>query len=75
VRKELEAYGHGLAEKNEVIALTKIDALGDELAEDVRQDVAKTLSKDVHMISSISGAGVKEIVAKLSAQMEPDETE
>lgn len=72
VRTELEAYGHGLAEKTEVIALTKIDALGDELAEDVRQDVAKALGREVHMISSISGAGVKDIVAKLSAQMNID---
>src|SRR6202167_2434672 len=38
VRAELAAYGHGLAEKPEIVALSKVDALN---ADEVKQQVAR----------------------------------
>lgn len=70
IRNELEAYGHGLAEKEEIIALTKIDSLGDELAEDQRQILEKAIGKKVHMISSVAQQGVKQIISLLAQQID-----
>jgi len=66
IRHELTEYGHGLAEKDEIIALNKIDALGDELAEDQRQTLEKAIGKKVHMISAVSGKHVKDILFALA---------
>jgi GTP-binding protein len=38
VRRELEAYGHGLADKPEIVALSKADAL---LPEQLKEQVAR----------------------------------
>lgn len=61
IRNELHEYGGGLEEKEEVIALTKADALGDELAADQARTLEKAIGKKVHVISSVSGYNVKEL--------------
>jgi GTPase len=70
IRNELEAYGNGLSEKEEIIALTKIDSLGDELAEDQRQILEKAIGKKVHMISSVAQQGIKQIISLLAQQID-----
>lgn len=65
IRNELEQYGHGLGEKKEIIALNKCDALGDELAEDQRKTLQEAIGKEVHMISAVSGDGIKPVLFKL----------
>ncbi|HSQ98551.1 MAG TPA: GTPase ObgE [Sphingomicrobium sp.] len=60
VRGELEGYGAGLAEKPEVIALTKTDLLDDRK----REKVAKALGK-------VSGARVFPVSAPLGEGLEP----
>lgn len=65
IRHELEQYGEGIADKPEIIALNKCDALGNELAEHQAQELRDAIGKEVHTISAISGAGVKEITYKL----------
>ena len=59
IRKELLAYGNGLAEKFEVVALNKIDALtADEITE--KQAALREVSgKDVFTLSGVSGKGVE----------------
>lgn len=59
IRKELLAYGNGLAEKFEVVALNKIDALtADEITE--KQAALREVSgKDVFTLSGVSGEGVE----------------
>lgn len=66
IRGELAAYGAGLDEKEEIIALNKADALGPELAEDVRKTFKKKIKKDVHLISGVSGDGIKDILFKFN---------
>ncbi|HEY0900850.1 MAG TPA: GTPase, partial [Micavibrio sp.] len=62
IRGELEAYGEGLAEKPELVALNKCDALGPELAADQARILEEAIGKKVHMISAISGMGVKDVL-------------
>ena len=73
VRGELKAYGGGLAEKIEIVALNKCDALTDELIEEKRQALAKAKYKsaakakavDIAVISGIAGMGLTPLIRRL----------
>lgn len=70
VRGEMEAYGAGLADKPEVLALSKVDAMdADDLTEKARalEDVAglKPL-----FVSAVTGKGVPEVLAALAREVE-----
>ncbi len=65
LRKELKAYGAGLYEKPEIIALNKADALGPELAEDVRKEFAKKTKKKPYVISGVSGEGIDPLLVAM----------
>ncbi|MCB1652237.1 MAG: GTPase ObgE [Alphaproteobacteria bacterium] len=65
IREELREYGHGLEEKGEIIALSKADALGAELAEEQRGMLEKTLGQPVYIISSVAGDGIKDMLFML----------
>jgi GTP-binding protein len=58
VRRELEAYGRGLAERPEVLAGTKIDRLSAEEREAALRRLAEAADRDVHPLSAVSGEGV-----------------
>lgn len=58
LRRELKAYGGGLFEKPEIVALNKADALGPELSEDVRRDFVKKTKTKPFVISAVSREGV-----------------
>jgi GTPase len=67
VRRELSAYGHDLADKPEIVALNKADALSkDEIARQVARlrDAAK---KSPVVISAVSGQGVPDVLRALLA--------
>ena len=72
IRNELEAYGSELAKKPEVIALNKMDALGQELAEDQQKILSKALNKKVHILSAVSGDGVENILGELWRHIEKE---
>lgn len=59
IRNELEQYGHGLSEKQELIALTKCDALSAEVIEAKSRDLAQIAGQKPLTISSASGLGVR----------------
>jgi GTP-binding protein len=59
VRHEIVAYGHGLGEKPEIVALNKIDALTSDLIEERREALAAACGHEVFAISGASGAGVE----------------
>jgi GTPase len=62
VRAELAAYGAGLPDKAEIVALTKADALGAELAGEVARDFAAVTGVTPHVISAVAGAGVQPLL-------------
>ena len=65
VRHELEEYGGGLADKTELVALNKIDALDEETIAERRAELAEAAGKDVHVISGVAGMGVRELTFEL----------
>jgi GTP-binding protein len=69
VRHEIEAYGAGLAEKPEIVALNKIDAMTLAEANRKRAALARAIGKDVRLVSSVSGAGVRELVNEIAAML------
>jgi GTP-binding protein len=82
IRGELEAYGANLDEKQEIVALNKADALDDETITERRKELSAVVDGSVHVISAVSGKGVREITYELDriitetrAGMNQDETE
>jgi GTP-binding protein len=70
IRGELEAYGQGIEDKPEIIALNKCDALGPELAADQAKILKKAIKKEIHTISAVSGEGVDKVLFALAAQIQ-----
>jgi GTP-binding protein len=65
VRDELEAYGEGLNDKPEVIALNKCDLIGAELAQALAAELAEESGAPVFAVSGATGAGVDEVLDAL----------
>ena len=64
IREELAAYKAKLDRRPEIVALTKIEGLDDEIIADLKQQLQKAAGKKakVMAISSMSGAGLKELL-------------
>jgi GTPase len=65
VRAELEAYDHGLADKPEIVALNKADALS---ADEIKRQVARlkrAAKKSPLVVSAATGAGVPAVLRTL----------
>ena len=62
VRGELEAYGEGLADKPEMLALNKIDALDDEARAEKAAELERVAGVKPFLISGVSGEGVRELL-------------
>jgi GTPase len=60
VRAELEAYGQGLEDKHEIVALTKIDALTPEAIKQQAARLKRACKKTPLLLSAQSGKGVIE---------------
>jgi GTPase len=60
VRHELEAYGHELSEKPEIVALSKIDALTPEAIAEAKKKLKRATKKEPLALSAHSGEGVQE---------------
>src|SRR6476646_8946952 len=58
VRAELEAYGQGLEDKHEIVALTKIDALTPEVIEQQAARLKRASKQTPLLLSAQSGKGV-----------------
>ena len=65
VRREVEAYGGGLVEKPELVALNKADALSDEDKAEKQELLALASGAEVAVISGISGDGLQTLMAVL----------
>ncbi|MGE3142902.1 MAG: GTPase ObgE [Hyphomonadaceae bacterium] len=62
VRREIEAYGAGLAEKPELVALNKIDALDPDTLKKRRDALRRASGKTVWLVSGVSGQGVRALL-------------
>lgn len=70
IRGEIEAYGHGLADKPTVVALNKIDALDDELRDMQREELSTVAGPDIAMMSGVTGEGVDAVLRALMGHIE-----
>jgi GTP-binding protein len=65
VRAELEAYGGGLADKPEIVALNKADAIETRALSARRSALARAAGKPVFVLSGATGEGKQEVLAAL----------
>ncbi len=65
VRRELAAYGGGLADKPAIVAVSKSDAVDDRRLAAIRRAVAEVAGAEPLTVSAASGAGVSEVVRAL----------
>jgi len=66
VRHELEAYGGELADKIEIVALNKIDAVDAEGLKKQKERLKRAAKKTPLLLSGATGAGVKEALRVLA---------
>jgi GTPase len=66
IRGELEAYGAGLAEKPEILALSKIDAVPAAQLEKKAKALARAAAGKPFKLSAVSGKGVQEALRALA---------
>jgi GTP-binding protein len=65
VRAELKAYGEGLENKPEIVALTKVDAMAPEAIKQQAARLKRASKKTPHLLSAHSGAGVPDALRAL----------
>jgi GTP-binding protein len=74
VREELIGYGNGLAEKPEVLALNKLDAMTPQARSSRVKALERASGAKVHLISGATGEGVPEILRVLKTAIPVRET-
>ena len=75
VRHEIETYGHGLAEKTEIVALSKADALDEDTLKEQLKKLKKACGRKPYVVSSASGQGVQEVLQALLAVIDQAKAE
>jgi GTP-binding protein len=77
IRAELAAYGEGLAEKPEIVALSKVDALAADARASVLETMTQAIGAAPMAVSAVSGEGVRELLraahARVRAKQAPAE--
>ncbi len=71
IRHELQAYGEGLADKPEVLALNKVDALDPDTRAERLAALAEASGVRPLQVSGVSGEGVTDLLRAALAQIRP----
>jgi GTP-binding protein len=71
IREELALYGHGLAQKQEIVGLNKIDAIEPAAASAKRDELQTAAGPDTRLlpVSGATGAGVPEVLDAIFAAL------
>ncbi len=69
IRAELEAYGQGLDEKPEIVALNKVDAVPERELAKKRAALEKACGHKVHVISGVSGEGINTVLRAMAKEI------
>jgi len=70
VRAELAAYGHGLTEKPEIVALSKADALSGEKIKQQAARLKRASKKTPLVVSAVDGKGVEDALRAMLGMIE-----
>jgi GTP-binding protein len=70
IRSELASYGHGLAEKPEILVLNKSDAVTKAMLARKRATLEKASGQMVFVMSGVSGEGIDTVLAALATAVE-----
>jgi len=65
VQGELDAYGAGLADKPQIVALNKIDAIDAKLIDKLAKKLAKTSGVEVMRLSGATGEGLEQVLDRI----------
>lgn len=69
IRKELESYGQGLAEKPEIIVLNKIDAIPADALKRKLASLKRVSNGTVFAMSGVTGEGVNEVLYAIAGRL------
>lgn len=75
VRDELEAYGHELSEKPEIIALSQIDILDEEKKQEKQKQLEQISGKKIHLLSAVTHAGIETTLRSISRNIDESRKE
>ena len=75
IRDELEAYGHGLSEKPEVVALSQTDILDEETKLQKQKQLEQISGKKIHLLSAVTHAGIEETLRSIARIIEESRKE
>jgi len=75
IRQELMRYGHGLAEKPEIVGLNKIDAIDAGAASAKCRELRRAARPDAKILplSGATGAGIPEVLEAVAVALSPTE--
>ncbi|MEM9601012.1 MAG: GTPase, partial [Pseudomonadota bacterium] len=65
IRAELSAYGEGLTDKPEIVALTKCEAVDDTILQAAKSDLETACGQTVFLISSVARQGLKPLLSEV----------
>ena len=70
IRRELEAYGHGLTDKSEILALSQVDLLDEETRAERVAALGAEAGRAPMLLSAAANEGVTEVLRELMATVE-----
>lgn len=73
IQQELEAYGHGLPERPQIIAFNKIDAVDDETLELITSELQELTSVPLFQVSAVTRSGLDPLTSKVWAILDAKE--
>ena len=73
IQQELEAYGHELPERPQIIALNKIDAVDEETLELVTAELRDIIGVPIYSVSAVSRKGLDPLIQKIWSILDAEE--
>ena len=65
IQQELSAYGHGLPDRPQILALNKIDAVDSDILELITQEIQELTPVPILYVSAVTRAGLDKLMQKV----------
>lgn len=65
IQEELQAYGQGLSNRQQIIGLNKLDAVDEETCELITEELTRLTSAPIFGISAVAGIGLEALLQKV----------